>query len=110
VLIEFVGEALQSVRDGAEGGDGFATDFGDDGGIDVGGGMADFHLDEFDGLFEALADAAWIWAAGRRWGITGHGKYLYWALAEGPFLVWADGKVASTGEARDGRVVFHSGN
>ena len=87
MLIEFVGEALQSVRDGAEGGDGFATDFGDDGGIDVGGGMADFHLDEFDGLFNALGNAAGRRIVGRRRRIAAHREYLSGASAEGPFSV-----------------------
>jgi hypothetical protein len=98
---EFVGEVAEGGGDIAEGGDGFATNFGDDGGVDVGSGMADFHLDEFDGFFDALSDTAWIWSAGRwrRWGITTHRESLRGNLVKNPLPVWADGMGASTGES-----------
>jgi hypothetical protein len=52
--VKAVGEAAQCVGDVAQGRDGFAPDLGDNGGVDVGGGVTDFHLDELDGLFNAL--------------------------------------------------------
>ena len=85
--VEAVGEALESVGDGTQGGDGFAADFGDDGGVDVCGGVADFHLDEFDGLFNALGNAAGRRIVGRRRRIAAHREYLSGASAEGPFSV-----------------------
>jgi hypothetical protein len=70
-MIQAVSEVAQGGGDVAQGGDGFAADLGDDGGVDVGSRVADFHLDEFDGLVNALANAGWRW---RR--ITAHRENL----------------------------------
>ena len=64
---------------------GFAPDLGDDGGIDVGRGVADFHLDELDGLFNSLADSTWRRrrVIGRR-RIAAHTAKPHWGAREEP--------------------------
>ena len=66
-MVELVSEFAHSICRAAQGGDGFAANFGDDSGVNVGGRVSDFHLDELDGLFNALADSA-----GGRWRIAAH--------------------------------------
>jgi hypothetical protein len=58
VLVHAVGKIAQSIRHGAHGNDGLAAHLRDDCVVDVGDGMAEFHLDQLDGLFYAPSDAA----------------------------------------------------
>jgi len=69
--VEAIGEVAEGFGQGAHGRDGLAADLGDDRVVDIGDGVTQFHLDEFDGLFDAVAYAA---RAGAWWGICAHDK------------------------------------
>jgi hypothetical protein len=71
IALEAIGEVAHGIGDIAQGGDGLGAHLGKDGVIQIGRGVAEFHLNEFDGFFNALADAAVGWAR-RRWRISAH--------------------------------------
>ena len=70
MAVEAVGELAEGVGYIAEGADGLGAHLGDYGGIDVGGGVTDFHLNEFDGVIKALTDGV----TRTRGRIAAHGK------------------------------------
>ena len=75
IALEAIGEVAHGIGDIAQGGDGLGAHLREDRVIQVGRGVAEFHLNEFDGFFNALGNTAGIWAARRRRRrrIAGHG-------------------------------------
>jgi hypothetical protein len=61
LLVEVVSEFAHGICRGAQGGDRLRADLGDDVVIDVSGGVAQLHFNEFDGFFNATAYAALSW-------------------------------------------------